>query len=287
MEEKKQRELLKLDLHDILRRRVGGWKGRLIPGALISALERLIRQDRLNELLEIAYPAEGSAFSAAILKELDITVTVEGTDNIPAGKRLIFASNHPLGGLDGITLIKVLGDMYGDDHIRFLVNDMLMNVEPLQNVFLPINKYGSQGREAAKAINVAYASDMQIAVFPAGLVSRLHDDGTVADLMWQKAFVAKAIEYRRDIVPVRFVALNTPHFYRFARRRKRIGLKVNLEQALLPSEVCKAQGAKFRIIFGNPVSWESLRDSRQSPLRLAADLRAAVYSLEEPERIGS
>ncbi|MDE5796619.1 MAG: 1-acyl-sn-glycerol-3-phosphate acyltransferase, partial [Muribaculaceae bacterium] len=137
MEEKKQRELLKLDLHDILRRRVGGWKGRLIPGALISTLERLIRQDRLNELLEISYPAEGSAFSTAILNELDISVTIEGTENIPADKRLIFASNHPLGGLDGITLIKVLGEMYGDDKIRFLVNDMLMNVEPLQNVFLP------------------------------------------------------------------------------------------------------------------------------------------------------
>ena len=287
MEEKKQRELLKLDLHDILRRRVGGWKGRLIPGALISALERLIRQDRLNELLEISYPAEGSAFSAAILKELDISVTIEGTENIPMGKRLIFASNHPLGGLDGITLIKVLGEMYGDDNIRFLVNDMLMNVEPLQNVFLPINKYGSQGREAAKAINAAYASDMQIAVFPAGLVSRLHDDATVADLMWQKAFVAKALEYARDIVPVRFVALNTPRFYRLARRRKRLGIKVNLEQALLPSEVCKAQGSKFRIIFGRPVSWQSLRDTSRSPLRLAADLRETVYSLEKPERIGN
>lgn len=287
MEEKKQRELLKLDLHDILRRRVGGWKGRLIPGALISALERLICQDRLNELLEIAYPAEGSAFSTAILKELDISVTIEGAENIPADRRLIFASNHPLGGLDGITLIKVLGEMYGDKNIRFLVNDMLMNVEPLQNVFLPINKYGSQGREAAKAINAAYASDMQIAVFPAGLVSRLHDDGTVADLMWQKAFVAKAIEYERDIVPVRFVALNTPRFYRMARRRKRLGIKVNLEQALLPSEVCKAQGAKFKIIFGRPVSWQSLRDTSRSPLRLAADLREAVYGLEQPERIGN
>ncbi len=286
MEEKKQRELLKLDLHDILRRRVGGWKGRLIPGALISALERLVRQERLNELLEVAYPAEGSAFSAAILKELDITVAVEGAENIPEHKRLIFASNHPLGGLDGITLIKVLGDMYGDANIRFLVNDMLMNVEPLQNVFLPINKYGSQGREAAKAINAAYASDMQIAVFPAGLVSRLHDDGSIADLMWQKAFVAKAIEYERDIVPVRFVALNTPRFYRMARRRKKLGIKVNLEQALLPSEVCKAQGAKFRIIFGRPVTWQSLRDSSRTPLRLAADLREMVYSLEKPEKIG-
>lgn len=278
-------EPLRLNLHEILRSRVGGWRGRLIPGAAISALERLVCQDRLNELLAVAHPATGSAFSTAILRELDITVDVEGRNHIPRDRRLIFASNHPLGGMDGITLIKVLGDMYGDDNLRFLVNDMLMNVKPLQTVFLPINKYGAQGRQAAVAINDAYASDCQIAVFPAGLVSRLQPDGTVADLTWQKAFVSKAIEYHRDIVPVRFVALNSPRFYRLASRRKQLGIKVNLEQALLPSELCRCQGRHFRVIFGPALRWQELESDRRSPLELAAAIRRRVYELAPAERL--
>ena len=206
-------EKLEIDLNRIIRSRIGGWKGRLIPGFLISALERLVHQKELNATLDATYPAEGTAFAEAVYKYFDLTLDVRGMENIPDSGRFIFASNHPLGGLDGIGLIKALGSRYGDDGIRFLVNDMLMNVEPLRPVFLPINKYGSQGRKAAKAIADAYASDMQMLIFPAGLVSRLHPDGEIRDLAWQKSFIQKAVEYERDIIPVRFEGLNRNRSY--------------------------------------------------------------------------
>lgn len=276
---------LEINLHTILRERLPRRIGKLLPGFLITGLEKVIHQDELNVMLRMAYPARGSAFSRRILEYLDISVEVIGLDNLPS-ERLMFASNHPLGGLDGIALIAVLGERYGDNGVRFLVNDMLMNVEPLQDVFLPINKYGSQGREAAKAINEAMASSMQILQFPAGLVSRLQPDGSIADLEWQKAFVAKAIQYERDIVPVRFEGTNTSLFYGTAKIRKKLGLKVNIEQALLPGEVCKSRGAKFRIIFGEPISWKALKDSGKSPKELAAEIREIVYTLTSPLMAG-
>ncbi len=269
---------LEINLHSILRERMPRKIGRFVPGFLISGLEKVIHQDELNDMLRMAYPSRGSAFSRRILEYLDITVEVKGLDNLPA-RRLMFASNHPLGGLDGITLIAVLGERYGDNGVRFLVNDMLMNVEPLRDVFLPINKYGSQGRAAALAINEALASDMQILQFPAGLVSRRQPDGSIADLEWQKAFVAKAIEYKRDIVPVKFEGNNTARFYDTARWRKRLGVKFNMEQVLLPGEVCKSRGARFRIIFGEPISWEELKASGKTPREIAAEIRSAVYRL--------
>ncbi len=253
---------------------------RFVPGFLISALERLIHQDELNDMLRTGYPLRGSAFAAKILNHLDLKVEVVGLDNVPEDKRVMFASNHPLGGLDGIALIAVLGERYGDDGVRFLVNDMLMNVEPLSDVFLPINKYGSQGRSAAIAINEALASEMQILQFPAGLVSRLHDDGSIADLEWQKAFVAKAIEHERDIVPVRFEGQNTMRFYRTARWRKKLSIKVNIEQVLLPGELCRARGNSFRIVFGKPISWQELKARSESPKKLAAEIRREVYQLK-------
>lgn len=279
-------EKLEIDLNRIIRSRIGGWKGRLIPGFLISALERLVHQKELNATLDATYPAEGTAFAEAVYEYFDLTLDVRGMENIPDSGRFIFASNHPLGGLDGIGLIKALGSRYGDDGIRFLVNDMLMNVEPLRPVFLPINKYGSQGRKAAKAIADAYASDMQMLIFPAGLVSRLHPDGEIRDLAWQKSFIQKAVDYERDIIPVRFEGLNRNRFYRTAWWRKRLGVKINIEQAMLPAELCAARGNSYRVIFGRPVSWGQLADriaAGATPGALAAEIRTTVHTLSHTE----
>lgn len=277
---------LQLDIEKILKARISEKRQRFVPGFVYRLLARVIHQDELNEMLRSGYPETGSAFSEKILDFLKIKVEVEGMENLPpADKRCVFASNHPLGGLDGITLIYVLGKHYGDENIYFLVNDLLMNVEPLRPVFLPINKYGSQGRWAAKAINDAYASRKQMAIFPAGLVSRLKDGGEVSDLEWQKAFVAKAIEYGRDIVPIRFVALNRGRFYRLARLRKRLGIKVNLEQATLPAELCASRGKEFRIIIGKPIRCSELKGSGNPFPRIAARIREMVYRLRKPEKL--
>lgn len=270
-------ELLQLDLDAILRKRIGTKKAWRLPRFATRLLEKIIHQDELNAMLRMGYPRRGSAFCRSVLNYLNNTVEVEGLDRLDRNKRCLFASNHPLGGLDGITLIMVLGEYFGDENIAFLVNDMLMNVEPLSDVFLPINKYGSQGREAAREINTTYASDKQMLVFPAGLVSRLHDDGKIRDLEWQKAFVAKAMEYDRDIVLVKFDGLNRRRFYRLARWRKKLGIKVNIEQATLPAEVCASRDKHYRIRFYNPIPAASLRASGLTPRQLAARLRTRLY----------
>lgn len=273
-------DILQLDIKSILKARLPKQKRRWIPPFLISAVERLIRQKELNQILRATLPSEGSEFARRVLKYLDIKVEVSGLENLKSGRRYMFASNHPLGGLDGIALIAVLGEKYGDDNIRFLVNDMLMNVLPLKSMFLPINKFGRQGKDNTRIINKKLSSDCQIFQFPAGLCSRLNDNGEIADLQWQKSFIAKAIEYKRDIVPVFFEGQNSRKFYRSAKWRKKLGIKFNLEQILLPSEVCKAKGKRFRIIFGNPIPWQSLEVSGKTPKELASEIRSLVYSLK-------
>lgn len=262
---------LKINLRKILKSR---W--RRFPAPVASLLERIIHQRELNEMLESGYPLEGSAFAGKIYEYLGLNVEVSGLDRIPPG-RYVFASNHPLGGLDGIGLVKILGDRYGDANIRVLVNDMLMNVKPLSGVFLPINKYGSQGRRAAREINEAYDSERQIVMFPAGLVSRLHPDGTIRDLKWQKSFVAKALESGRQIVPVRFGGLNRRRFYRLARWRRRLRIGFNIEQVFLPAELCAARGNTFRVTFLPPVDPARLREEGMSPSQIAETIYNLVY----------
>lgn len=272
-------ELLVIDIKSILEKRIPKKKRRWIPSFLIRYVEKLIRQDELNEILRATYPGCGSVFSRKVLQHLDISLEIKGIENLREGERYMFASNHPLGGLDGMALITVLGEKYGDENVRFLVNDMLMNVEPLKEIFLPVNKFGKQGRENAKIINEKMESGAQIFQFPAGLCSRLQDNGEIKDQEWQKSFVAKAIEYKRDIVPVYFEGRNTNKFYKTARWRKKLGIKFNIEQILLPSELCKARGSRYRIVFGKPVSWEELKASGKSNKELAEELKEKTYAL--------
>lgn len=272
-------EILQLDIRSILKARIPKEKRRWIPPFLITGIEKLIRQEELNEILRATLPSEGSKFASRVLKYLDISLDVKGLQNLKPGERYMFASNHPLGGLDGIALISVLGKKYGDENIRFLVNDMLMNVDPLKSLFLPINKFGKQGRDNTLRINEALGSEKQIFQFPAGLCSRLQPGGDISDMEWQKSFISKAIEYKRDIVPVHFEARNSMKFYKSARLRKKLGIKFNFEQILLPSELCKAKGSHFKITFGSPISWKMLSETGKSHSELAAEVRSKAYSL--------
>lgn len=270
---------LQINLQKIVDERVPRRVRRYLPRCLVRLMERLVRQRELNGILARTFPKRGVEFATVALQDLDISVEARGLENIPADGRFIFASNHPLGGLDGIALISLLGARYGDEGIRFPVNDLLMNVEPLRGVFIPINKFGAQGREAARGLQQAFASRAQMLYFPAGLVSRLGKGGRIADLQWHKAFVAKALEHDRDIIPVYFSGRNSMLFYRLARWRRRLGIKFNFEQILLPSELVKARGSRYVITFGKPVTCAEMRASGKTPAELASRIKEIVYSL--------
>jgi len=265
---------MKIDVDQVLRTRLSRHY-RYIPRFVVRWLERTICQDKLNTILAKMADKNSVDAATAALDEMDITVTSSGMDRLPAG-RYMFVSNHPLGGLDGLALISLLGNRY-DHKIKFLVNDLLMAVEPLRDVFLPVNKYGSQSRDAASLIEDALKSDNQFITFPAGLCSRMQPDGTIADLPWHKAAVVHAVGYQRDIVPIYFDAQNSQFFYRFAKWRKRLGIKFNIELIFLPKEMIKKCGSTLRVIVGQPIPWASLDVSH--PKQEAARLHQTVINM--------
>ena len=201
-----EKKILQVDVEEVVKQK----SPRLfkkIPGFVFNFIKRTIQQDRINRFLK-AYPdVRGIDFAETLLEYLDITLRLDGEKNIPSKGRFIFASNHPLGGLDGVALISVLGRRYNKD-IKFVVNDLLMAIEPLSDNFLPINKYGKQDKDKADALGRAYEGNGQMAVFPAGLVSR-RQGKEICDLTWNKAFIAKSVQYQRDVIPVWFEGYNS------------------------------------------------------------------------------
>lgn len=270
--------LIQIDIGRELSQKLGR-RARYVPRILVKAIERLIRQDELNDLLVRNFPRRGAEFCEGVLDTLGVKLEVKDAARLPASPRCIIASNHPLGGLDGMSMIAWLHRHYNCP-VHFVVNDLLMAVDPLRDCFVPINKHGAQSRGAAKLIDEVLAGDDPVVIYPAGLVSRLGDDGKIADLEWRKMVVNKAIESRRDIVPVHFAGENSPSFYRWARRRLRLGIKFNFEMVLLPRELFRAGGKTFTLTCGDPIAWQSLRGGREAAAE-AARIRNIVYSLSQ------
>lgn len=271
---------LEINVGEVLRQRIPRY-WRFIPRGLVRWLERTVCQDELNRLLRDNFPRRDADFCRGVLDDLGVTVNFHNLDNLPpkGQTRVLFVSNHPLGGLDGMALIDFVRTYYGVAP-RFIVNDLLNAVEPLSDTFIPVNKHGAQSREAILRLDDAFASDAPLLMFPAGLVSRRGKKGVVADLEWQKMFVAKARQYGRDIIPLHFYGENSSFFYKFAKFRRRIGLKFNIEMIYLPREVFRSKGKTFDVVVGKPIPHASLDD--MPPARKAQQIRQMVYDLEKP-----
>src|SRR4030042_647707 len=247
----------------------------LLPGFLFRYLEKIVHQEEINHFLERHGDKTGLSFVHAAIEEFDVRLTVKGIDDIPQTGRYIFASNHPLGGFDGLLLMSVLEKKFNG--FKVLVNDILMNITNLHPLFIPINKHGKQDLDAAKVLDETYQSDLQILTFPSGFVSR-RIKGQIVDLIWKKNFITKSIQYQRDIVPVFVSGRNSEFFYRLGLFRRLLGIKANLEMFYLVDETFKHRHKSISIIFGTPISYQIFDKSRKS-VEWARWVKEKVYGL--------
>ena len=250
-----------------------------LPKFIIRYLKRIIHQDELNKFISDNGHKRGLVQVDAVLEEFGTKITTEGIDNIPDNGRFIIAANHPLGGIDGLALMKVVGKIRED--IVFPVNDILMNLPGSEEIFIPINKHGSNAQNVKK-INDAFESDKCILFFPAGLVSR-KNNGKIADLPWKKTFISKAKKYDRVIIPAHINGRNSNFFYNLANLRKWLGLKANLEMLYLVDEMYKQNDKNINITFGKPIHY-NIFDKRMNYADWAEALRKHIYELEKDSK---
>lgn len=260
-------DVIKIDLDGVLRERLPRLS-KFIPRFVVEWMKRTIRQDDLNRILCENAGLEGADFCRGALRSLDIKVDARFEDRLPppSHRRVLYVSNHPLGGLDGMALIDYVQRRHGGK-VYFVVNDLLSAVKPLEGVFLPVNKFGKQNRDAVRAVDEAFDGDDPIIMFPAGLVSRLRraphlnsesKKKMVADLPWNKMFVNKAYQSRRDVIPLFFSGNNSMRFYKTANLRHKLGLKFNFEMIYLPGEMVDMAHSSLSISFGVPIAWDRL-----------------------------
>lgn len=246
-----------------------------IPGFVISYLKKIVHQDEINVFLTESKDKVGVDFLKASLDFLDAKVEVKGMENLPDGL-CTFVSNHPLGGQDGVALGYVLGRHY-DGEVKYLVNDLLMNLHGLAPLCIPINKTGKQSKDFPKMVEAGFASDDQLIMFPAGLCSRRRN-GVIRDLEWKKTFIVKSVQAKRDVVPVHFEGRNSDFFYNLANICKALGIKFNIAMLYLADEMFKNRHKTFTVTFGKPIPWQTF-DKSKTPAQWAEYVKDIVYKL--------
>ena len=267
-----------IDIDNILRDKMGA-KAKYVPQPAVAWLKRIVHQDEVNKFLWESRNKTGVDWLEECVRYLDMTLEVEGIENLPPkddGRLYTFVSNHPLGGQDGVALGAIIGRHY-DGRFRYLVNDLLMNLPGLAPLCIPINKTGSQGRNFPQMVESGFQSDNHILMFPAGLCSR-RKGGVIRDLPWKKTFVGKSVQYRRDVVPIHFGGRNSDFFYRLANFSDKYMKKVNIAMLFLADEMYKNVHKTFRVAIGKPIPWQTFDKSR-TPAEWAQYVKDRVYEL--------
>ncbi len=267
-----------IDIDKVLESKMGR-KARYVPRFLVRWLKHIVHEDQVNAFLWETRNIEGTEWLEACVKYLDMTIHIEGKENLPDkndGKLYTFVSNHPLGGEDGVALGAIIGRHY-DGRFRYLVNDLLLNLPGLRPVSIGINKTGKQSRDFPRMVEAGFQSDNHMLMFPAGLNSR-KINGKIHDLPWKKTFVSKSVEYHRDVVPIYFSGRNSERFYRIANWQKKLHLKINIAMLFLVDEMYKNVHKTFTIKIGKPIPWQTFDHSRK-PAEWAKWVEDKVYEL--------
>lgn len=268
-----------IDIDDILRSKLGD-KSKYVPHFATRWLKKITHQDEVNQFLWESKDLTGVDWLEACVQYLDVSLEVKGRENLPNqqdGRLYIFASNHPLGGADGVALGAIIGRHYGG-RIKYLLNDLLMNLPGLRPLGVGINKTGKQSRNFPAMVDAAFQSDNHIIMFPAGLCSR-KINGQIRDIPWKKTFITKSVEYQRDVIPIHFEGRNSDRFYRIANICKALKLKFNVAMLFLVDEMYRNRHKIFRVTIGKPIPWQTF-DKRKNAQQWAQYVQNKVYQLQ-------
>jgi putative hemolysin len=242
----------------------------LIRKPLVGMLEKLAHESRFNQTLDHAGTALGFDFCERTLDYLGVScrITERERENIPVEGPLLVVANHPLGMVDAIALLQMIGSVRRD--VRILGNDVLAAVPQLGPLLLPVDVFGKGGASRMRGIFRSIEAGEVLVIFPAGEVSRMGPGG-VRDGKWSDGFARIAMRTGVPVLPVHIAARNSAMFYGVSMLAK------PLSTAMLPREATSGkQRVGFRI--GKLVDAEELKKlSGGSPEQAAKLMRRHVY----------
>ena len=218
----------------------------------LGFLRKLTHEDEVNEFLDEHEDLTGFDFVDQVLNFFNFSYSVSHRDrqNIPATGRVVIVANHPLGALDGLALLRLVGEVRRD--VKIVVNDMLMNFKAIEGLLLPVdNLKQSTAKSSISTILDCLKNEEAVIVFPAGEVSRIRPNG-VQDGKWTNGFLSFAKKSNAPILPMFVNAKNSPLFYSTSMVYK------PLAGVLLAHEMFNKKSKTIAINVGEPIPYQQI-----------------------------
>ncbi|MCG3689534.1 GNAT family N-acyltransferase [Aliarcobacter butzleri] len=241
-------------------------KENVLKKSLLRIAKKIVHEDSINQFLSQNSHLKGFDFVDAVLDYFDFDYTVSSNDlqNIPSTGKVIIIANHPLGGLDALCLLKLVGQIRKD--VKILANDFLVGFEALHSLMIPLDNFKDrQSKESIKKIYEALKNEEAIIIFPAGEVSRATPKG-VKDPAWNKGFLNFAKNSNSAILPIFLDAKNSKTFYTISLINK------TFSTLLLSNEMFNKKSKNINIKIGQIIPSENI-----TPKGLNKDFLVNLY----------
>ncbi|MCG3711973.1 GNAT family N-acyltransferase [Aliarcobacter butzleri] len=241
-------------------------KENVLKKSLLKIAKKIVHEDSINQFLSQNSHLKGFDFVDAVLDYFDFDYTVSSNDlqNIPSTGKVIIIANHPLGGLDALCLLKLVGQIRKD--VKILANDFLVGFEALYSLMIPLDNFKDrQSKESIKKIYEALKNEEAIIIFPAGEVSRATPKG-VKDPAWNKGFLNFAKNSNSAILPIFLDAKNSKTFYTISLINK------TFSTLLLSNEMFNKKSKNINIKIGQIIPSENI-----TPKGLNKDFLVNLY----------
>lgn len=217
------------------------------------SLMKTLRISELNRIYDRNKHLQGEAFLKAILDEFQIKFEIPEEDlkRLPKEGAYITISNHPLGGIDGILLLKLMLEREPD--FKIIANFLLHRIEPLKPYIMPVNPFESHKNEKSSVIGIKetlrhLSDNKSLGIFPAGEVSTYKDDQLIVDKPWEEGAIKLIKKAQVPVVPIYFHAKNSRLFYFLSK------ISGTLRTAKLPSELLTQKNRTIKVRIGKPIS---------------------------------
>ncbi len=264
-----------IDVEKVLAEKAPSLK-KWMPRLVLNWLKSKLHEEDINQIMHEIKDYYGLEYNSKGLEKLGANIESVNPHHVPKTNGVIVVANHPLGGLDGMALVKAVGEIRPDVH--FVVNDVLKNLKNYGDVFVGVNKVRSTSASSLRNVEQVLSTEDAVLFFPAGLVSR-KKKGVIKDLQWKKSFVTQGIDHKRLIVPAFIEGENSGFFYRFANIRKGLGIKANIEMLFLPDEMFRQRGNTVKIHFGKAFD-SAILHSGKNHWEWAEFIKQYIYSPE-------
>ncbi len=243
---------------------------------ILKILKKLIHQDDFNEVLQKNLHLRGFAFLNKLLDYFKFSYQVgnQSLNNIPAEGRLVIVANHPIGTLDGLSLLKLIRSVRPD--VRIVANRVLNHMQPLQSLFFPVAVLSESKnlKETYKLLIQALENEEAIIFFPAGEVSRIRPTG-ILDGAWQTGFLKLALKTQSPILPIHIKAKNSALFYSLSTLYKPLGT------LLLVNEMFNKKNQEIKFTVGAPIPYSAFSASKESNRELSQRFRKHILHLKK------